>query len=163
LRESAGANRAAMAAAKKRRRPIWTNGRSRSCDFNLHSLRIRPVDEEGALALGALMNPLGDCQTVFWKFGVGLAGISDLKAEMMQARPILRQPGFQRMIRRQRFDELKLGVAKVKMREAHGPILHHLTVKQLQPHSVAPDFERFLGIRYNDSQMVESREHTFVQ
>jgi hypothetical protein len=94
-------------------------------DLHLHPLTGSPVQKHCAFALRPLMRFGGGWQTLFLQDCRGFIDFVDLEAEVMQTRPVSKQPLLQWMVRRQRLDELKVRVAQVEMRQAHCSMVHH--------------------------------------
>ena len=125
-------------------------------DFHLYVLRRGLVEEEGAFALRALMR-----QCVARKPG-GAQGVTrnvnivHLETCVMQARTLVREPGVQRMIGRQRFDQLEMRVAEIEVRQPDGAIVDDLGTDDGKPEPIAPDFEGVICGRNDDREVVET-------
>ena len=129
-----------------------------SRDFNAHTRRGPGIEEQGPLASRALMRRGPGRQPGRLQIGLFRADVIHAQTEMMQARSMLREPGLERMIGRERLDELELHVAEVEMREPNRAGVHDFRIKERKPEAIAPNFQCGLGVRHGDREMIESLE-----
>ena len=133
--------------------------RSGAGNLNLHVLSRTPGEEERALALGALMRRgRGGHETGGEQLRVRGADIGHLETEIVQARSVLRQPRAQRVLWRERLDQLELGVAKIEMGEADSPAVYDFGADHAETHAISPDFERLFGRGDNDGEVIEAEK-----
>src|SRR5690349_7191463 len=84
------------------------------------------VGEEGALALGALMDLPRIGQPRLRKLNLGQADVLHPQAEMVQAGAVPGQPIPQRMLGGERLHQLQMSVAEIQVGQAHRAVVHHL-------------------------------------
>lgn len=103
-------------------------------------------EKEGAFALRAFVGRWGGgCEAGGDECGVGGGDVVHLETKVMQAGAVLREPGLERVIGRERLDELEVGVAKVEVREADGAAVDDFAAHDGEAELVAPEFQRVFG------------------
>jgi hypothetical protein len=80
----------------------------------------------------------------------------------MQASATPGEPRPQRVVGRERFDELQVRVPQVEMREPDGAVVHNFAEQHRQPHAVTPDFERLFRVRDDDRNVVERTKDRMI-
>ena len=90
------------------------------------------------------------------ELGLRSADIGDLETEVMKPSSVLRELATQRVIGRERLDELEVRVAEIEVREADGTVVDNLAAHDGEAEFVVPDFQRVVGGRDADREVIEA-------
>ena len=134
----------------------------RAGDFQLNALRGTRRQEQGSFPLGPLMWRGSGWESLLWQVDKRLLDVINLETQVMQSGTVLFEPAVQRMPRLQRFDQLQVGISQVEMGQPDRPVVDHLAVKNLQPHTVTPDLQRLLGVGDQQGDMIETTEYGVI-
>lgn len=94
------------------------------------------------------------------EFGELAVHVLDMEAQVMQTLAMLIKVGAQWMIGSQGFDELKMDVAQVKMRQAHSDAIQDFGQHDGQTECLMIKLERFTGIADNYRHVIEFPRHS---
>ena len=77
----------------------------------------------------------------------GIRGVDVIhpKTDVVEPRAVFQEPGWERMIGRERLDEWEVRIAEVEVGEADAAVVNDLGADHGEPEFIAPDFERVIG------------------
>lgn len=89
----------------------------------------------------------------------GFGHAVDEKTQVVQSFAVSGEMLLKRVFRRERLDELQVDVAEIEMCQPHLGVVHNLAQQDGQTEHITIKAEGFLGIPYNNRNMVEPVKH----
>jgi hypothetical protein len=123
--------------------------------FELDALGGGRIQEKRAFPLGTLVHR---GRSGHGRMQHGLGHIVDPEADVMQAWPVLGEPGSQRMIGGERLYQLQLGVAEVQVRQPDGSVVDLFGVENRETEAVAPQRQCRFGVGHGNGNVIQALE-----